>query len=470
MIMGIATAESAVVTSRTVRWRGRSHTDRVVRLAAGLLLWGGLLLITFWWEADGGVRDLAQPATALISLGRVTGLWSAQLLLVQVLLMSRLPPLENAFGRNELVRLHRIIGLTSFYLMVAHIVTIVGGYASARWSLILPTAWQLVSDYAGMLLATAGTVALIMVVVTSIKIARRRIRYESWHLIHLYGYLGAGLALPHQLWTGQQFLQSKGATLYWWSLWIAAAGTVIVWRIGLPLWRTVRFRLRVAAVVPESPDTVSVVLTGRDLGRLPLQPGQFMIVRFLARPGWTRANPFSVSAAPDGWSIRITAKAVGDGSARLASLPIGTRVLFEGPYGRLSPRARSARTVVLAGAGVGVTPLRSLAEGLDYAPGEVTLLHRYTADPLFSSEFNQLAAERGLRLLPLPGRRTTPESVLGPAGRGRDEAEVLQTWLPDLVNSEIYICGPQMWSAGFERLVARLGVPREQVHAETFGW
>lgn len=452
------------------RWRGRDRTDRAARLAAGLLLWGGLLLVTYWWEVDGGVRDLARPATGLISLGRLTGLWSAQLLLVQVLLMSRLPPLENAFGRDRLVKLHRVIGLASFYLIVAHIVTIVGGYASARWSLVLPTTWQLITDYAGMLLATAGTIALIMVVVTSIKIARRRMRYESWHLIHLYGYLGAGLALPHQLWTGQQFLQSKGATIYWWSLWIAAAGTVIVWRIGLPLSRTVRFRLRVAAVVPESADTVSVLLTGRDLDRLPLQPGQFLIVRFLVRPGWTRANPFSVSAAPDGRTVRITAKIVGDGSFRLARLPVGTRVLFEGPYGRLSPRARSARTVVLAGAGVGVTPLRSLAEGLDYAPGEATLLHRYTGEPLFGQEFDRLAAERGLRVLPLPGPRTTAGSLLGPVWSGTDEADALRHWLPELLTSEIYICGPEAWSAGFERLVARVGVPQEQVHVERFGW
>ena len=40
--------------------------------------------------------------------------------------------------------------------------------------------------------------------------ARRKLRYESWHLLHLYAYLGVGLALPHQLWTGQEFLSSTG--------------------------------------------------------------------------------------------------------------------------------------------------------------------------------------------------------------------------------------------------------------------
>ncbi len=78
-----------------------------------------------------------------------------------------------------------------------------------------------------MLLATAGTACLVMVAVTSVRAARRRLRYESWHLLHLYAYLGVGLALPHQLWTGQEFLASTARTVFWWGLWIAAAAAVL---------------------------------------------------------------------------------------------------------------------------------------------------------------------------------------------------------------------------------------------------
>jgi ferredoxin-NADP reductase len=145
-------------------------------------------------------------------------------------------------------------------------------------------------------------------------------------------------------------------------------------------------------------------------------------------------------------------------------------VIFEGPYGRLSHRARTARTVVLAGAGVGITPLRALAEGLDYQPGEAVLLHRYRDSPLFAGEFERLAVERGLRILPLPGVRTTTDSVLGPAAGGQDERVVLQYWLPDLARSDVYICGPKDWTSGIERLAARAGVPRERIHTESFGW
>jgi predicted ferric reductase len=444
--------------------------DQTVRLGAAVALWFGLLLITYWWVAGGGVTDLAHWASGLTSVGRVTGLWSADLLLAQVLLMSRLPPLEHAFGRDRLARIHRVIGFSSFGLMVAHIVTIIVGYASGRWAAVPATTWELVTAYGGILLAVAGTACLVMVVVTSVKAARRRLQYESWHLIHLYGYLGVGLAVPHQLWTGREFLSSPGATVYWWTLWAAAAAAVVVWRIWLPVWRTVRHGLRVTSVARESSDVVSVYLTGRRLDRLPVRPGQFVNVRFLDGPGWTRANPFSLSAAPNGRSLRITAKALGAGSARLAHLRPGTRVLFEGPYGRLSSRARTRRRVLLAGAGVGITPLRALAEGLDYAPGEVALLHRYTGEPLFSHELQVLAAEKGLQVLPLPGPRRGPASVLGPAAGGADELAALQRWIPDLADRDVFLCGPPAWTSGVERLVLAAGVPEDRIHTESFGW
>jgi predicted ferric reductase len=469
-VTALATAKPAASWAPPLPLDKDATVDRRVRLGSAGTLWLGLLLITYWWVADGGVTDLAHWDSGLTSLGRVAGLWAANLLLVQVLLMSRLPPLEHAYGRDRLARTHRVIGFLSFSLMITHIVLIIGGYAAGQWSAVLSTIWELITAYGGMLLAVAGTLCLIMVVLTSLKAARRRLRYESWHLLHLYGYLGVGLALPHQLWTGQDFLRSPGATLYWWTLWAAAAAAIMVWRVGLPLWRSARHGLRVAGVARESSDVVSVYLTGRRLERLPLRAGQFINVRFFSRPGWTRANPFSLSLAPNGHTLRITAKILGEGSARLAYLRPGTRVLFEGPYGRLSSRTRTQRRMVLAGAGVGITPLRALAEGLDYAPGEAIMLQRFTAEPLFTRELQALAAERGLQVVHLPGPRCTASSVLGPAAQGLPELIALRRWIPDIADRDVFICGPSAWTDGFERLVLAAGVPADQIHTESFGW
>ena len=182
-----------------------------------------------------------------------------------------------------------------------------------------------------MLLAAGGTVALVMVVVTSVRAARRRLRYESWHLLHLYAYLGVGLALPHQLWTGQEFQASTARTVFWWGLWIAAAAAVLIWRVALPGWRTLRYDLRVQAVVGEAPGVVSVLMASRRPGRVHAEAGQFYSFRFLGGAGWSRAHPYSLSAAPDGSTLRVTARTVGDGGGRTCGAAAGNAGPGGGP-------------------------------------------------------------------------------------------------------------------------------------------
>ncbi|SEO62129.1 ferredoxin reductase family protein [Trujillonella endophytica] len=449
--------------------RSRARSDAGVRLAGLAALWAGLLLVTFWWVTGGGVQDLGGWETGLDSVGRLTGLLASFLLLVQVLLMARVPLLENAVGRERLARLHRWVGLGSFDLMVAHVVTITWGYAAGELARTPATLWDLTLHYPGMLLAVAATACLVLVVVTSIRAARRRLRYESWHLLHLYAYLGVGLALPHQLWTGQDFVGSLGRTVFWWGLYAAAAGAVLVWRVALPLWRTARAGLRVTAVVPESDDVVSVYMTGRP-GGVTAEAGQFYGFRFLAGRGWTRAHPYSLSAAPDGRSLRITVKVVGDGSASLRWLRPGTRVLLEGPYGRLSARARTRPKVALIAAGVGVTPLRALAEALDHAPGDAALLYRYSGPPLFLPELEVLAARRGLEVFLLPGHRRAPGSWLGHSAGAASDLAALTSWLPDLAERDVYVCGPEPWAEDVRRTCRAAGLPPDRFHVETFGW
>jgi predicted ferric reductase len=459
-------------TRATVHVDGsRARRDAVVRVGALAGLWASLLLVTYWWATGGAIQDLGAWASGLTSTGRLTGLLASDLLLVQVLLMSRLPALEHAFGQDELARVHRLVGFTSFNLLIAHVGLITWGYAAGRLGATPGELWTLTVDFPGMLLAAAGTACLIMVVVTSIKAARRKLRYESWHLLHLYAYLGVGLALPHQLWTGQDFLASTARTVFWWGLWIASAGAVLVWRVAVPLWRSASYGLRVTSVVAEGGGLQTVHMTARRGTTMPAEAGQFFTFRFLSGTGWTRAHPYSLSAAPDGRNLRITAKVVGDGSSALSLLRAGTRVLIEGPYGRLSARARTQPKVALIGAGVGVTPLRALAEELPYAPGQAVLLYRYSGgNPLFRRELEALAADRGLEVLWLPGHRRAANSWLGDGVGSASDLAALTYWVPDIAERDVYVCGPEPWADDVRRTTEAAGLPTDRFHVESFGW
>ncbi len=222
-------------------------------------------------------------------------------------------------------------------------------------------------------------------------------------------------------------------------------------------------------MVPEGDGVVSVHLTGRALDRFPAKAGQFLLWRFLDREGWTRGHPYSLSAAPDGRRLRITVKELGDGSREARSIRPGTRVLFEGPFGRLTARARTRSGVVLIGAGVGIAPLRALAAGLDYAHGEAVVLHRFTHRPLFADELRQFTERRGLRVVDLPGHRRSPDSWLG-AGVPVDDVTALRTWVPDIADRDVYVCGPEQWAESVRRAATAAGVRPDRLHIEKFAW
>jgi predicted ferric reductase len=441
--------------------------DRAVRTACRAVLAAAIGVIVLSWATGGGLADLGGRTSGLMSLGRLTGVLASLLMLVQVLLMARVPLVERAFGQDRLAVLHGLVGFTSFTGMIAHVGLITWGYAAGDLAATPGELWDLTVTYPGMLLAAAGTACLVLVTVTSLRAARVRLRYESWHLLHLYAYLGVGLALPHQLWTGQEFLASTARTAFWWTAWALAAAAVLAFRVGLPLCRSLRHRVVVTSVVPEGDGCVSVYLTGRHLDELGAAAGQFFQWRFLTRRGWSRAHPYSLSAAPDGRSLRITVKDLGDGTAEVPGLRPGTKVLIEGPYGRLSGRARTSDRVALIGAGVGITPLRALAEDLD---ADVVVLHRFRHEPLFAREFAVLSRERRIGLVPLPGRRRGPDSWLGTGVGPVDDLTALRARVPDIAERDVYVCGPAPWTEQVRRTLHAAGTPADRVHTETFGW
>jgi ferredoxin-NADP reductase len=124
----------------------------------------------------------------------------------------------------------------------------------------------------------------------------------------------------------------------------------------------------------------------------------------------------------------------------------------------------------MIGAGVGITPLRALAEGLYYGPGEAVLLQRYTSERLFGPELDALSRYRGLQVLALSGHRRSPGSWLGDGVGNADDLALLRFWIPDLAERDVFVCGPEHWTDLVRRDLATAGLASGQLHLETFAW
>jgi predicted ferric reductase len=396
----------------------------------------------------------------VLTVAKFFGLHAAVLMLFQLLLVARLPWLDRRIGMDRLTVWHRWVGFTLLWTILTHATLVVLGYARLDDASMTKTFFALAGVPASLLGMGAAAIVVVVAAVSARNI-RRRLRYETWHGLHLLLYVALGLAFVHQLQETTTFSYSAPAKIYWWALWLFAFGALVTGRIVMPVWRNAYHRFRVAEVVPESDDVVSVRVTGRHLDRLPARAGQFCIWRFPGHNHWWLANPFSLSAAPDGRTLRLTAKAVGSASAGLRHVPIGSRAFVEGPYGAFTALHRTRPGALLIAGGVGITPVRAL---LEEEPGDdVVVLYRVRSenDAVLVDEVRALIADRGGRLHLLTGR----------TGEGNPpfEPDSLRALVPDIAERDVYVCGPPAMTSTVLSALRSLKVPHGQVHAERFG-
>lgn len=425
------------------------------------VVWTGLAAVLLLGSVDELSSDLHQAGGVFVYLGGMAGLGGMYLALVQLLLISRIPGLERVLGQDGLVRWHRQVGPWPITLLTAHAVLLSVGFAQAAKSGVLHQFGVFLRSYPDVLAATVGLALMVAAGIVSVRALRRRMRRESWWILHLYMYLALALSFAHVLALGPTFVGHPANRVVWSVVWALTAGLVILYRFGLPVWRSVRHGLRVAEVRREASDVVSIVCRGRRLDRLPVAGGQFLQWRFLERGLWWQAHPYSLSAMPDSRYLRLTVRIVGDHTQALARLRPGTRVAIEGPYGALTASARLHHKVVLFAGGIGVTALRALLEDLPKGSEPVVLLRASSAEQLvFHDEVSMLVKRLKGSLHLLVGSRTE-------VGGAR---QILRRFVPDLAGRDVFACGPEGFVNEVASAARALGVRPDCVHSEVFSW
>jgi predicted ferric reductase len=450
-------ARTAVVTgSSPAASPTRAHPNAV--LAA--ILAGAVACVALWWHNTPSTSGFGDWLT---NAGRITGLLAGYGVVVLVALMARIPPLERGIGADKLARWHAKGGRYTVGLVVAHGLLIVWGYAVTAHTNVISQTNTLLMSYPDVLAATVGGLLLVGVGISSARAARKRLRYETWYYLHFYTYLAVALAFSHQFATGAEFMNNRAARVAWGGMYATVAAAIMWYRFVVPVRQAFRHQLRVQSVHREAPGVVSVVVTGRHLHELQAESGQFFRWRFLTRGMWWVSSPYSLSAPVHGDKIRITVKALGDHSHALAAVKPGTRVIAEGPYGAMTAALRKQPKVLLIAGGVGITPLRALFQTIPAAPGDLTLVYRASReqDVVLRRELEQLAERRGARLRIVTGRRTD-------LGRDPLSPAALTANVPDLRHHDIYVCGPPGMTGAAVTALRKAGVPRRQIHHESF--
>jgi predicted ferric reductase len=423
-----------------------------------------LVVIAFWWLSS-GFEITRTSSDAFNGLGRVTGLLGTYAVLWQLLFMARLLWLERAFGLERMAILHKWNGYLVIALLIAHAVFQTIGYQLGDGKDFAAQLGDFITSYDGLLAAVVSLGLFILVVIASITIAARHLAYETWYFIHLYAYLAVVLAFSHQLATGVDFAGNPAFVWYWCLLYGAVGASILFYRVIGPLATFRRHRFRVQAVEREARGVFSVYISGRELDKFEAEAGQFAIWRFLDSTRWWQAHPFSISAIPDGRRLRITVKNIGDFTSGVHTLKPGTPILVDGPFGKFTERPAIRKVLLIAG-GIGITPIRPLAEEMAADGFDVRVLYRAHSEGhlVFKKEMDALTANLGVRV----------DYLVTQAGSSRSGRAAwfspanLARLVPDIAGRVVYVCGPPGMMAAVRASLDALGVPSGQVRTEAF--
>jgi predicted ferric reductase len=435
----------------------------------------GILLPLLAMLADGAATNLDTSFSWINFVNRFSALAGTAILLLHLILVARVPWIESIVGLDRLTGAHKQLGKPLLYILSIHVATAIWATADQDGISLWDGLMMLVTHYQEMLIALVGFGLMIVVTVSSINAARRKLSYEVWYLIHLTSYIAVLLSIPHQFEFGSEFLAQPWLSTYFAGLYIFVLVNVVWFRSLQPLIRSLRLGIKVTKVEPTSNNSTSVYVAGKNSEKFDFHSGQFYMVRVMTLRDFWKPHPFSASSSTGENFLRFTIGNRGDFTARMQSIKLGTRIVLEGPYGIFTEAKRTKQKVTLIAGGIGVAPIRSLAEQLASKPKDLTIIYRANnaTDAALAKELVHIAKDRGHSLHVLTGERSGRVPWLPKSLTDKNVLPdyVLLTQLaPEILKSDVYVCGPTQWTNEFLGTLKKLSIPKEQIHVEEFAW
>ncbi|TAM82490.1 MAG: FAD-dependent oxidoreductase [Acidobacteria bacterium] len=243
------------------------------------------------------------------------------------------------------------------------------------------------------------------------------------------------------------------------------------------------------ATTAKDPTHVTVKLAGRD--EIAERTSSF---RFEKPPGWTfksgqtvditlldppdtdaegNTRTFSIASVPDDNTLMIATRMRDTAFKRtLGTMPLGTVVKIDGPFGNFVLHNNPAKTAVLLAGGIGITPFRSMVfrAANEKLPHRIFLFlaNRRPEDAAFLNELELLEKENPNYKLIATMTGMEKSSRAWHGEKGYIDKEMLSRYVKDSPSPIYYIAGPPGMVAGLREMLKQAGVDEDDIRAEDF--
>jgi len=418
-----------------------------------IIMFLALLPVLFWLPFS----DFSSPSKIWLSTGQFAGLVGFSLYALNIILSARFRFTENLFvGLNRVYIFHHLVGIVAFILMLYHPLGIAFSYLyislSAAAGILIPSLSN-VPVLFGILAQVTTEVLLVLTLYV-------RLEYNFWKRTHQF--LGGALFLAslHVVLIGSTLDQSLPLKLYLYAL-TAVSLSCFTYRtlLGRILVKKRAYIVEKATALTQ--DIQEIVLKPESGKPMIFHPGQFVFVEPQARGVPKESHPFSIVSARNSDRLVFASKSVGGFTETLKLITPGTRFLVEGPFGRFSyDYFPNPHQLWIAG-GIGVTPFISMARSLKPDPRskiDLYYLVKEESEAVYVRELKQISQD-------VPNFHFVLHDS---SKKGRLTVDTLSKDLPDLVQKEIFLCGPPAMMSAHKKQFREMKISSFRIHSEEF--
>lgn len=392
-------------------------------------------------------------SSSMTSIGDICGLVGLTLFSLSVFLAARLQFTEKLFGGlNRIYIAHHLIGGSAFLFLLVHPMFTAGAFLPISAKLALAKIIPSAADWP----ANFGIIALALLMALLIFTYFINLPYQWWRFTHKFMGLALALGGLHALFIPSDISRVPFLTNYY----ILLAGSSLIlylYRTVLGRWMVRRYIYTVNGVTNLNKEVVNIELSPTKEA-MNFLPGQFMFVSF-DHKDFGETHPFSLSSSPTDQHLAFAAKASGDWTNKLSSLPSGTQAKIEGPFGYFTYSRYSNHKQIWVAGGIGITPFYSMARALlpEY---DIYLYYALSdeSEAVLLNELNTLAKDHSnFHVLPWYSK-----------SQGRISADKIAATHEPITFWDIFVCGPPPMMASLKKQFKMLGLKNSQIHSEEF--
>ena len=394
----------------------------------------------------------------IYSFGNVAGLIGAVLFFWQMILGIRGVLGKVTTDYSWSIKLHTLIGIYGTFFVLLHPIIEMFSYLE-NWLFIFTP--RIESEHE--IFITLGRFAFLLFLLIWITSAvlREKIKFRPWLYIHYLTYPMMLLVLFHANQVGSYIAKYPFIQMYWivlmFGFWLMVIyKTLQVVNIG---------KKKYKATKVEALSAGNFLYTFSPMNkRLIPRPGQFFYIK---NRYFGESHPFTIMEYKEAsGELVFGVKAIGKYTKQLSEIKIGSIVYLDGPYGEFTKQAQNHNPKVFIAGGIGITPFVEVVERFSDNNTFMLYSNQKLENAIRRDLFKNKLGDRYYDFISRESKKgkNIINSRIGKNNLPKDiEAQILK-------NTNFFICGNGEFNKSMKKMLIELGVKKNRIFYEDFGF